>query len=68
MTAESLFADVQTMGESVSLATVYNTLGLFAEMGLVRPVIADPERVFYDSRSYSGFCPKMEKLPRNRLS
>jgi len=32
----------------VSKATVYNTLGLFARAGLVREVIADPTRVFYD--------------------
>ncbi len=33
---------------SVSKATVYNTLGLFARKGLVREVIADPNKVFYD--------------------
>jgi Fur family iron response transcriptional regulator len=27
---------------------VYNTLGLLAEKGLVREVIADPTKVFYD--------------------
>jgi Fur family iron response transcriptional regulator len=32
----------------VSKATIYNTLGLFAEKGLIRQVIADPTRVFYD--------------------
>ena len=32
----------------VSKATVYNTLGLFAEKGLIREVIVDPSRVFYD--------------------
>ena len=34
--------------KSVSKATVYNTLGLFAEKGLIRQVIADPTRIFYD--------------------
>ena len=33
----------------VSKATIYNTLGLFSQMGLVREVIVDPNRVFYDS-------------------
>lgn len=33
---------------AVSKATVYNTLGLFARMGLVRAVIVDPAKVFYD--------------------
>ena len=31
-----------------SKATVYNTLGLFARKGLIREVIADPSKVFYD--------------------
>ncbi|MDH5631839.1 MAG: transcriptional repressor [Gammaproteobacteria bacterium] len=35
-----------------SKATVYNTLGLFAEKGLVKEVIADPDRVFFDT--YTG--------------
>lgn len=34
--------------DHVSKATVYNTLGLFARNGLVREVIVDPTRVFYD--------------------
>lgn len=32
----------------VSKATVYNTLGLFARKGLIREVIVDPTKVFYD--------------------
>jgi Fur family iron response transcriptional regulator len=35
----------------VSKATVYNTLGLFANNGLIREVIVDPARVFYDSNT-----------------
>lgn len=35
-------------GNRVSKATVYNTLGLFARKGLVRELIADPAKVFYD--------------------
>lgn len=34
--------------QRVSKATVYNTLGLFAAKGLVREVIADPNKIFYD--------------------
>ena len=37
----------------VSKATVYNTLGLFAKHGLIREVIVDPARVFYDSNTSS---------------
>lgn len=41
--------DQQSLSQNtVSKATVYNTLGLFAEKGLVREVVADPNKIFYD--------------------
>ena len=50
--AEQLIARLrERAGSMVSKATVYNTLGLFARVGLVREVIADPSRVFYDSNT-----------------
>lgn len=48
LSAEDVFRLVNTEGRRVSKATVYNTLGLLAEKGVVREVIADPNRVFYD--------------------
>lgn len=48
MSAEDVFAIVNAESARVSKATVYNTLGLFAECGLIREVIADPTRIFYD--------------------
>lgn len=48
LSAEDVFALVNGESARVSKATVYNTLGLFAERGLIREVIADPTRVFYD--------------------
>ena len=48
LSAEEVFVLVNGDAARVSKATVYNTLGLFAERGLVREVIADPTRVFYD--------------------
>jgi Fur family iron response transcriptional regulator len=49
LSADQVLARVNARDASVSKATVYNTLGLFAEKGLVREVIVDPARVFYDS-------------------
>ena len=49
MCAEQLLTRVNEGGLAVSKATVYNTLGLFARKGLVREVIVDPSKVFYDS-------------------
>lgn len=48
MSAEDLYREVNDADLQVSKATVYNTLGLLAEKGLVREVIADPSKVFYD--------------------
>ncbi len=36
-------------GQRVSKATVYNTLSLLVEKGLIRQVMADPSKIFYDS-------------------
>jgi len=47
--AEQLYEQVNENGAYVSKATVYNTLGLFVEKGLLRQVLVDPSRVFYDS-------------------
>ncbi len=49
LSAEQVLAAVNQGDDEVSKATVYNTLGLFAEHGLVREVIVDPSKVFYDS-------------------
>ncbi|MBD3671010.1 MAG: transcriptional repressor [Gammaproteobacteria bacterium] len=49
MSAEQVLMNVQDSGVHVSKATVYNTLSLFAEKGLVKEVIVDPTKVFYDS-------------------
>jgi Fur family iron response transcriptional regulator len=48
LSAEDVFNLVNGDSARVSKATVYNTLGLFAERGLIREVIADPTRIFYD--------------------
>lgn len=49
LSAEQVLAAVNHKPPSVSKATVYNTLGLLVKKGLVRQVIVDPSRVFYDS-------------------
>ncbi|MFV1982280.1 MAG: Fur family transcriptional regulator [Thiohalomonadales bacterium] len=48
LSAEQVLAKVNGHA-AVSKATVYNTLGLFARKGLIREVIVDPSKVFYDS-------------------
>jgi Fur family iron response transcriptional regulator len=48
LSAEDVFRLVNHDGVHVSKATVYNTLGLLAEKGVIREVIADPTKIFYD--------------------
>lgn len=48
LAADDLFRLINASAPHVSKATVYNTLGLLAEKGLIRAVIADPARVSYD--------------------
>jgi Fur family iron response transcriptional regulator len=48
LSAEDVFRQLNANIQRVSKATVYNTLGLLAEKGVVREVIADPSRIFYD--------------------
>lgn len=48
MSAEDVFRIVNLDDNQVSKATVYNTLGLLAKKGVIRQVIADPAKVFYD--------------------
>jgi Fur family iron response transcriptional regulator len=40
---------LRAKGSNVSKATVYNSLNLFGERGLVKECLVDPERRFYDS-------------------
>jgi Fur family iron response transcriptional regulator len=49
LSAENILEGVNAEGNRVSRATVYNTMGLFTDKGLVREVLIDRERVFYDT-------------------
>ncbi len=49
VTAESLFAASREAGESVSLATVYNTLKVFSEAGLLREITVNGAKSYFDT-------------------
>ena len=49
LSAEQSIATIKANGLRISKATVYNTLNLFCERGLLRTVDVDPTRQFYDS-------------------
>jgi len=51
MTAESLHAEATKAGVQVSLATVYNTLHQFTQAGLLRQVVVDAARTYFDTNT-----------------
>ena len=55
VTAEQLDADVIAAGIKVSLATVYNNLHQFTRAGLLREVVVDSGRSYFDTNTASHF-------------
>lgn len=51
LSADQILTRVNLRHSETSKATVYNTLKLFLEKGLIREVIVDPTKVFYDSNT-----------------
>jgi len=59
MTAEQLHTEAAATGIAVSLATVYNTLHQFTEAGLLREVVVEPGRSYFDTNTvdhHHFFC------------
>lgn len=52
VTAESLFDAAKGGGDSVSLATVYNTLRAFCDAGLLQEVTVDGSRSYFDTNTH----------------
>ena len=50
VTAESLFEAACSSGETVSLATVYNTLRAFSGAGLLREITVNGSKCYFDTR------------------
>ena len=53
LSADRIIDRLRRSGSAVSKATVYNTLNLFSERGLIREVMVDPVRKFYDSTTHA---------------
>ena len=50
-TAEQLHKETRTAGGTISLATIYNTLHQFRTAGLLRQVIVEPGKVYFDTNT-----------------
>ncbi len=55
LTADQVFEKARSKGIRVSRATVYNTLNLFVEKGLLREIFVNATHTFYDSNIHPHF-------------
>jgi Fur family transcriptional regulator, iron response regulator len=65
ITAEQLHGEAAAAAVRVSLATVYNTLHQFTEAGLLREVVVEPGRSYFDTNTadhHHFFCEATGKL------
>ena len=74
LAADRILALVNELHAETSKATVYNTLNLFRDCGLIREVIVDPKRVFYDPNTephhhlYNVDTGEITDIPANDLA
>lgn len=53
LSADQIIEQLASHNSAVSKATVYNTLNLFSDRGIIKEVMVDPIRKFYDSTTHS---------------
>jgi len=73
VTAELLHAEAQEATIRVSLATVYNTLHQFTDAGLLREIVVDPTRSYFDTTTHEHghffheTTGRLEDIPGGRM-
>lgn len=74
LSADQIMAIVNLRHSETSKATVYNTLNLFRRKGLIREVIVDPNKVFYDPNTsehhhfYDTVTGQLTDIPASAIS
>jgi len=74
VTAEQLHSEAVAAAIPVSLATVYNTLHQFTDAGLLREVVVEPGRSYFDTNiddHHHFFCESsgmLQDIPGNMLA
>ena len=53
VTAEQLHSEAIRKGYKISLATVYNALNSFKEAGIVKQVLVEPGKIYFDTNTES---------------
>jgi Fur family iron response transcriptional regulator len=73
ITAEQLHSEARAAAIPVSLATVYNTLHQFTQAGLLREVVVEPGRSYFDTNTtdhHHFFCEStgaLDDIPAGNL-
>ena len=74
VTAEQLRTEVEEAGGGMSLATIYNTLNQFSEVGLLREIKVEESVTYYDTNTchhHHFYDPEQNALidiPRDQLT
>lgn len=74
VSADQLLNQLHAINSPISKATVYNTLGLFADKGLVKEIVIDATRRFYDTTTsphhhlYHTDTGELEDITDNTMS
>ncbi len=61
VTAEMLHAEANQRGIPVSLATIYNTINQFSQVGLIREIAVEGSKSYYDTNTSDHFHFYFEK-------
>jgi len=74
VTAEDLHAEARATGVSISLATIYNSLHQFTEVGLMREVVVEAGRSYFDTNTgdhhhfFHEDTGTLEDIPSDRIN
>lgn len=74
VTAEQLHGEAGKANIRVSLATIYNTLNQFTEVGLLREVVVEPGRSYFDTNTtdhhhfFHEETAQLQDIPRDAIS
>jgi Fur family iron response transcriptional regulator len=73
VTAEALHEDVLKNGAKVSLATVYNTLHQFTDVGLLRQIVIGSGKTYFDTNTddhhhfYDADEEQLQDIPQDSI-
>ena len=74
ISAENLFDEVKKQDRKISMATIYNTLKQFTNLGLIREIVVDKNKSLYDTNNkphyhlYIEDEGKIHDIPTNNVN